>query len=336
VTSFAFSRDGSALAFVAGEPGRPGDLWLARGGGAAERLGRGVAEFRFARSSSALAWLEAWDPGARSGRLAALAPGGQRRALGERVSAFEVAPDGSALAWLAHVVAGGYSVDLWRAALGGGEPAQVARGVFGFDFGPGGALWYRTACRRSAEACDLYSAPAAGGAPLRLAEGMKSFELDPRRPGRALLGWSRKDRVALDLAVWEEGKLTPVDRSALPGSAFLLAPDSARMAYVVNDPRRAGVYLADLPGRAAGGDAEGRGALLRLGPQLGGPPGSSQRRLVMGAAARAAGPDGRRQVGVAALLQAPLGSAEGALLAPLAARSLGHGSLLHPAHGTCD
>jgi hypothetical protein len=248
VTSFAFSRDGAALAFVAGvTPGRQGDLWLARGGGAPERIARGVGEFRFARASTALAWLEAYDPRIRSGRLAARAPGGRPRALGERVSSFEIAPDGSAVAWLAHVVAGGYSVDLWRASLAGGEPAQVARGVFGFDFGPGGALWYRATCRRSAEACDLLALPASGGEPRRIAEGVKSFELDARRPGRALLGWSRQDRVALDLAVWEGGKVVAVDRSALPGSAFLLAPDSGRVAYVVNDPKRAGVYVAELP-----------------------------------------------------------------------------------------
>jgi hypothetical protein len=53
--------------------------------------------------------------------------------------------------------------------------------------------------------------------------------------------------MALDLAVWENGKLVSVDRSALPGSAAFLPPDGSRVAYVVADPKRAGVYLAELP-----------------------------------------------------------------------------------------
>jgi hypothetical protein len=55
------------------------------------------------------------------------------------------------------------------------------------------------------------------------------------------------DMVALDLGVWEKGKVTRVDQAVLPGSARFLGPDSRRMAYVVAAPKRAGVYVAELP-----------------------------------------------------------------------------------------
>jgi hypothetical protein len=76
---------------------------------------------------------------------------------------------------------------------------------------------------------------------------VKSFDFDRRRGGRLLVTWARKDLQALDLAVWEEGKLVPVDSAALPGSARFLGPDARRMAYVIADPKRAGVYVAEIP-----------------------------------------------------------------------------------------
>jgi hypothetical protein len=104
---------------------------------------------------------------------------------------------------------------------------------------------------RNAEACDLERVPAAGlaagAAPERIAEGVKSFEFDPRDAGRLLLTWQRMDMVALDLAVWEKGKLTSVDTAALPGSARFLGPDSRRLGYAVAHPKRLGVYVAELP-----------------------------------------------------------------------------------------
>jgi hypothetical protein len=249
VAGFAFSRDGQSLAFVAGVvPGRQGDLWVARGAGKPVRLAAAVGEYRWAARAPRLAWLEQFDPRVRSGTVAAGGIDGERAApLGRNVSAFEISPDGTATAFLEHTVQGGYSVDLLL--VRGGEPVRLARGVFGFDFSPDGReVWYRAACQRSAEACDLHAAAVADPTRDRkVADGVKSFEWDRRGSGRVLLGWSRQDRVALDIAVLEEGRLTAVDRSVVPGTAFFLAPDSRRLAYAVNDPKRLGVYVAQLP-----------------------------------------------------------------------------------------
>jgi hypothetical protein len=254
VQSFAFSRDGSALAFLSDlAPGRPGDLWAVPPGAPAVRLGERVGEFRWASGALRLAWLQDFEARVRSGALAVGGPGMKPAVLGQNVTAYEISPDGTRVAFLEHVTAGGYSVDLKVAPVAeGARAATVARGVFGFDYAPGGGtLYYRAGCVRNAEACDLFAVPAeglpAGKAARRIADGVKSFEFDRRNPDRLLLTWARKDSVTLDLAVWEGGKLTAVDQAALPGSATFLPPDSRRVAYVVADPRRAGVYVAELP-----------------------------------------------------------------------------------------
>jgi len=254
VQSFAFSRDGSAVAFLSDlAPGRPGDLWAAAAGAPAVRLAERVGEFRWASAALRLAWLQDFEAQVRSGALAVGGPGMRPVVLGHNVTAYEIAPDGTRVAFLEHVTSGGYSVDLKVAPVAeGARPATVARGVFGFDFAPGGGtLYYRTGCVRNAEACDLLAVPAeglpAGKAARRIADGVKSFDFDRSNPERLLLAWARKDSVTLDLAVWEAGKLTAVDQAALPGSAAFLPPDWRRVAYVVADPRRAGVYVADPP-----------------------------------------------------------------------------------------
>ena len=76
---------------------------------------------------------------------------------------------------------------------------------------------------------------------------MKSFEFDPRDPERLLLTWQRMDMVALDVAVFDRGRTTAVDTAVLPGTARFLGPDSRRVAYAVAHPKRAGVYVAELP-----------------------------------------------------------------------------------------
>jgi hypothetical protein len=252
---FAFAPQGQSLAFVADVvPGKQGNLHLAEPGRPDAVLAREVGELRWARSAARLAWLERYDPRVRSGTLGAGGPGLRPRTFGANVSDFEISPDGRHVAFLRHTTRGGYSVDLALARLDDppdAKPEEVARGVFGFSFSPDGKwLYYRTRCVRNGEGCDLERIPASGRAgapPAAIAEGVKSFEFDPRDPSRLLVTWQRMDMVALDVAVWEGGKLISVDTAVLPGSARFLGPDSRRVAYVVAHPKRLGVYVAELP-----------------------------------------------------------------------------------------
>jgi hypothetical protein len=255
-STFAFARDGSAIAWVGEvEPGRQGNLHVARPGSAGRILAREVGEYRWAAGAPTLAWLEGYDPRVRAGRLGVGGPGGEPRAVARDVTDFALSRDGRRVAFLQHTTRGGYSVDLGLADLGAPpaeEPAAVARGVFGFDFSPDGRwLLYRTRCTRNGEACDLERIPAeglaAGGRPEVIAEGVRSFEFDPADPGTLLLGFQRMDLPALDVAVWRAGRLAAVDRAVVPGTARFAGPDSRRLVYAVMRPGRAGVYLADLP-----------------------------------------------------------------------------------------
>jgi hypothetical protein len=254
--AFAFGPDLS-VAFIADVvPGKQGNLHLgARSGAKDVVLAKEVGEFRWAERAPRLAWLEKYDPRVRAGTLGVGGDHLPTRTLAPNVSDVEISAPGTQVAFLQHTARGGYSVDLGLAQLdpaGASTATTVARGAFGFAFSPDGKwLYYRTRCTRNAEACDLERIPAGGLAPgakpEAIAPGVKSFEFDPRDPGRLLVGWQRQDLVALDLGVWEQGKLTRVDEGVLPGSARFLAPDSRRLAYVVVQPKRQGVYVAELP-----------------------------------------------------------------------------------------
>jgi hypothetical protein len=252
--AFAFGPDGRTVAFIAdAAPGKQGDLHVGGAGRKDAVLAREVGEFAWARAAPRLAWLERYDPRVRSGTLGVGGLDLLSHTVASSISEVELSSDGEHVAFLRHTSRGGYSVDLGLAGLDPAASATtVATGVFGFAFSPDARwLYYRTRCLRNAEACDLERVPASGlapgAAPERIAEGVKSFEFDPRDPGRLLLGWQRADLVALDIGVWEQGKVTRVDSAVLPGSAQLLAPDSRKLAYVVIAPKRQGVYVAELP-----------------------------------------------------------------------------------------
>jgi hypothetical protein len=256
VQRFAFAQAGRGIAFLGDvAPGKQGDLYVAEPGRGPVRLAKEVGELRWAAAAPRIAWLERYDPRARSGVVGAGGPGTPTRTFGKNVTDFDLSSDGRFVAFLQHTTRGGYSVDLALAPLeapAGAAAATVAQGVFGFAFSPDAKwLYYRTRCIRNGEGCDLERVPAAGLAkdakPEPIAQGMKSFEFDPRDPGRLLIGWQRADRQALDIAVWQGGKLSRVDQVVLPGSARFLGPDSGRVGYAVIDPKRAGVYVAVLP-----------------------------------------------------------------------------------------
>jgi hypothetical protein len=251
VQSFSFGRSGGSIAFLASmsRDRTMGELHVAAGG-PARKWAEKVGDYRWATAAPKIAWLEQFNSQTRSGTLMAAAVGGKPVKLGKHVSAFALAADGNAVAFLEHVTGGTFSVDL-RLAAGDAEPVTVAKGVFGFDFTPDGKhLFYRTNCVRNAEACDLFKVavpPVAGKEPEKLAEQIKSFEFAEPTGSRALITWSRRDMMALDVAILEGQRTISVDNFALPGSASFLGPAKDRLGYVVVHRKRPGVYVAQLP-----------------------------------------------------------------------------------------
>jgi hypothetical protein len=254
VRAFSFSPDGEAIAFVSDAlPGKQGNLHV-RAGARDLPLGKEVGEFRWAARAPRLAWIEDYDPRVRSGTLGVGGLNLPRHTLGRNVSDLELSADGGFVAFLQHSTRGGYSVDLLLASMDAAEgtpPRRIAQSSYGFAFSPDARwLYYRANCIRNGEGCDLERVAVAAGAdgkPEKIAEGMKSFEFDPRDPGRLLVTWKRLDRDALDVAVWQGGKLVTVDTYVLPGSAMFLAGSPARVAYVVVQEKRSGVYVAQVP-----------------------------------------------------------------------------------------
>ncbi|MGI5863880.1 MAG: hypothetical protein ACOX6T_17750 [Myxococcales bacterium] len=258
--AFAFSPDSAWIAFVAGqEPGRPhGALQIAPvAGGQPMEVGKNVSDFRWSPSSKAVALRESHED--KSGRawselkVASLPKGTLRhkdRAGPKSFINYLWSPEGDRLAFLKHV---GEQVTLNLLTVEGEEPPRaVAPWVFSYQFAPGrNELWYRANCLREGRQCDLIAASIddPNRPPVKLAEGIMNFR--PSADGkRILLIYPRVDTErATDLGWVELGSQVPskgIDVYTLPG-AFFLDKAGKRLAYLVGERKREGVYVADIP-----------------------------------------------------------------------------------------
>ncbi|MDR0964908.1 MAG: hypothetical protein LBM75_00085 [Myxococcales bacterium] len=195
---------------------------------------------------------------------------------------FLFSDDGRALAFIKHEKA---DLDLWRLDMASGSdapPERVAPWTFEYRFraaAPGARadLWYRGTCIREGRQCDLFvdepiaaptaaiesadagPGPDAGNAAetplpapahLKVASALSAFEFSPSG-NRLFLDLPRFDTTtSFDLA-WQApmpGAVTaPIDRHVLKHSLRALDPDGKRVAYIVTERRREGVYVAELP-----------------------------------------------------------------------------------------
>lgn len=257
---FAFSPDSAWIAFVAGqEPGRPhGALQLAPvAGGRPIEVGKNVSDFRWSPSSKAVALRESHED--KSGRtwselkVASLPKGTLRHkdhAGPKSFINYLWSPEGDRLAFIKHV---GEQVTLNLLTLEGEAPPRVvAPWAFNYQFAPGGKeLWYRANCVREGRQCELLAASIDNPEkpPAMLAQGIMNFRPSPDGK-RILLVYPRLDTEhASDLGWVELGSQAPskgIDVYTLPG-AFFLDEAGKRLAYLVNQRKREGVYVADLP-----------------------------------------------------------------------------------------
>lgn len=101
VGDYAFSPDGSRLAFSARNEKGGADLFLAEGNGKPVKLGEGVPAFRFSPDGKSLAFLGDVAPQKQFGDLYLLAPGAAKpRKIGITVTEFAFDPTSKRIAWL--------------------------------------------------------------------------------------------------------------------------------------------------------------------------------------------------------------------------------------------
>lgn len=249
VVAFAFTPDSKWLGRIDNAPpDQAGDFWVGPAeGGAGQKLGEKVKRFQFSPDSTTVAIVDKYD-----GQVGALAvaklPDGKPQRLGVRVPNFLWSADGKYLAFLSRFLKPVYSVDLMLYPVGAAEPVKQGQGVFGYGFTPkSDYLLYRTTCIREGRACDLYAQdlgkrqePAK-----KIVEGLYSFKT-PEQGGRILVTYARYDSDTYDVAVYNlaSGVRKTLDQNIrLP--AMFAGPDGSKVAYIVADRDRAGVYVAN-------------------------------------------------------------------------------------------
>ena len=280
--SFEFSPDGRILAYVAGVSARylEGDLFAIEvEGGKPQRIGQHAGSYSFSPEGSRvvrLAFLRDYYDQARSGKLALWSPGQPVRAVANSVRLFGWSHHGGELAYLETVTHPLYTQELFLLSVEGGAAAGPAAGagpaprfigqaIYSFDFTPDDErLLFKTACTTGGEACDLLSVPTSsatelatsatdggvvGPKPTRVVAGVSDYDYSP--DGRWIwVTFANPISHSFDLAVipakvWSLPRY--VDRRVDSHPRWLA---DGRLAYLVSEPRRAGVYVAD-PSKAA-------------------------------------------------------------------------------------
>jgi hypothetical protein len=250
---FGFSPNGHWLAWVENKnQENAGDLYVApTQAGLGRKIGAKVVDFSFAPDSNAITYLDSYTNDARAGILAVTGlPDGKPRHLGNRVPNFSWSGDGKHLAFLSRFVKPVYSVDLMLYPFGEEKASKVHPGVFGYGFSPQNRyLFFRSSCIRDGRACDLYqlelNQPQAQ--PKKILEGIYSFKASETED-RLLVTYARVDVEAFDVGVCNPKtgeRKTLAQQIQLP--ALFAARDGSKVAYLVTERKRAGVYLAEAP-----------------------------------------------------------------------------------------
>ncbi len=264
--SFEFSPDGKLLAFVAGVSAHylEGDLYAVDvEGGAAERVGSRAGAYRFAPDGRNLAFLDDYYDQSRTGKLELWRPGaGKATLIAPAVRLFGWSHRGAWLAFLETVTRPMYTERLYLVSPGAAaERRFVGQAIYSFDFSPDDSkLLFKAGCVAGGQACDLMAvdthALSEGPPPLpdggvtpskatRVAAGIADY--DYSTDGKWLwTAFMNPVGHTVDLAVLPSsgGWSLPryVDRGVEPHPRWLA---DGRIAYLVDAPKRAGLYEAD-------------------------------------------------------------------------------------------
>lgn len=265
VFAFSFSPDGKWLARIEGlSPEAGGRLFIGPFDGSSEgrKLGEAVRDLEFAKSGASVAWRDHYTTGERregEGELfIAALPSGEPKLLAKRCRSYEWAPDSQALAFTLQTLkresAGpmgtftANSVDLRLYLVGAAEPLAIKNWVYDYDFTPDSKrLLFRSDCVREGRACDLQSLDVTEPTkpPKKLIEGVYGFKLSADGT-RALYTYARTQGDLYDTGVLNlaSGEYLTVEQMIRMPPMFL-DPSGSKVAYVVGDTGRPGVYLAE-------------------------------------------------------------------------------------------
>ncbi len=266
VSSFQLSPEGKSVAYVAGiDPHRLlGDLYVAdvTKPSAPEHLGKDAGTYKYS-ADGRLAFVTGYYEPTRAGKLALWDPVRGVQPVVDSARVFGFSPSGKYLGYLKRVLKPLYTEHLMLLPLGAlgaplGEPRLVGEAIYAFDFTPDEkGLLFKSDCTRGGEACELMAVPVDapgalvidGGvqknpAARRLVSAVDDYDFSPD----GLWLWiTFKNPVGntSDLAVIpavEPSLPRYVDWKVEPGVHWT---GTGKLAYVVNAPKRAGLYLAD-------------------------------------------------------------------------------------------
>lgn len=266
---FRASRDGRFLAWRDNDPGPDkGSLFLMTlPEGTPRKLGAKVSDFDFSPDGARFAWRDNFVELALGGRDSPMddqklvervgdlyvleMPDGEPKKLARQSPNYLFAPNGATLAYTARIERPEVTRRLFLYPVGATEPIALKDWLYEYNFpATGELLYFRADCLREGRACDLLSMPAKpapGTQPKKELEGTFGVRYSPDGK-RALVASAHLTDMTFDLAVRDLAKATQVTIDQYvewPG--LLLGPDGGRVAYLVNEKSRPGVYVAKSP-----------------------------------------------------------------------------------------
>ena len=255
VFSFSFSPDGKLLARIEGlSPEAGGKLYVGPFDGSkpGRLLGETVRDLQFTKDTSAVAWRDRYvsgEKGEGEGELfVATLPDGKPKSLTKHGRSYEWAPDNQTIAFTVRITRPITTVDLSLYTMGGPEPISIKNWVYDYDFTPDSKrLLLRSDCVREGRACSLLSLDVSKPTePLKkLIEGVFGFKMSTDG-SHVLFTYARTSGDLYDVGVLNlaDNKFLTVEQSIRMPPTFLDSK-GGKVAYLVGDANRGGVYVAD-------------------------------------------------------------------------------------------
>ncbi len=254
VFDFKFSPDGKWLARLEGlSPEAGGDFFLgtADGSDAGKKLGAAVRDFAFSPDMKSVAFRQSFVADRTEGQgdlMLAAVPAGEPKPVGRHCRSYEWSPNSQMIAFTFDVTKPLRSVNLYLWHVGQGDSIHIKDWAYDYDFTPDSTrLLFRADCVREGRACNLLSLDTAQPkvAPKKLIEGVFGFRLS-QDGKRALYTYARTqgelyDTGVLNIATSEYKTL----EQSIRMPPYFIADDGTKVAYIVGEQKREGVYVAD-------------------------------------------------------------------------------------------